>query len=84
MDYTVEMYRIDKRTKEGKVLVYKQDYTDVTFAQMERMYPRRPRYIVMIHETYVTRRNAMTGQEFQERYDTPWTCSPASETYWST
>ena len=83
MDFTVEMYRIDKRRKDGKVLVYKTDYTDVTFAQMERMYPRRPRYIVMIHETYVTRRNAMTGQEFKERYDTPWACSPASESYWS-
>lgn len=83
MDFTVETYRIDKRTKEGKVLVSKQDYTDVTFAQLERMYPRRPRYIVFINETYVTRKNAMTGQEFQERYDTPWTCSPASESYWS-
>lgn len=83
MDYTVETYRIDKRTKEGKVLVSKQDYTGVDFVQMERMYPRRPRYIVMIHETYVTRRNAMTGEEFQERYDTPYFCSPSSETYWS-
>lgn len=83
MDYTVEVYKIDRRTKEGMVLSYKTDYTDVTLEQMERMYPRRPRYIVQIHETYVTRRNAMTGQEFQERYDTPWSCSPASETYWS-
>jgi hypothetical protein len=83
MDYTVETYRIDKRCKEGKVLVSKQDYTDVTYAQMERMYPRRPRYIIMIHETYVTRKNLMTGQEYKERYDTPYSCSPSSETYWS-
>ena len=84
MDYTVEVYKIDRRTKEGKVLSYKTDYTDVTFAQMERMYPRRPRYIVLIHETWVERKNFMTGEVFKERYDTPWTCSPASETYWST
>jgi hypothetical protein len=25
----------------------------------------------------------MNGQAFLERYDTPYTCSPSSETYWS-
>ena len=83
MDYTVEIYKIDKRHKEGKVLVEKKDHTDVSFADMERMYPRRPRYIVMIHETYVTKKNLMGGAEFRERYDTPYYCSPASESYWS-
>ena len=81
--FTVETYRIDKRHKEGKVLVMKQDYEDVTFAQLERMYPRRPRYVVFINETYVERKNLMTGELFKERYDTPWSCSPASETFWS-
>jgi len=31
----------------------------------------------------VTRVNIMSGQQFQERYDIPSCCSPASETYWS-
>jgi len=31
----------------------------------------------------VTRKNFMTGKEFQERADTPYYCSPSSETYWS-
>lgn len=31
----------------------------------------------------VTRRNLMSGQEYQEAEDTPLSCSPASETYWS-
>lgn len=83
MDLTVEMYRIDRRCKAGRVLVMKQDYTDVSWAQMERMYPRRPRYIVEFHETYVTKTNLMTGLPYQERYDTPHCCSAASETYWS-
>jgi hypothetical protein len=30
----------------------------------------------------VTRKNALTGAEFQERADTPYYCSPSSETYW--
>jgi hypothetical protein len=31
----------------------------------------------------VTKRNLMTGQEYQESVNTPLCCSPASETYWS-
>ena len=31
----------------------------------------------------VTRVNLMTGKEYQEAEDTPLSCSPASETYWS-
>ena len=33
-------------------------------------------------EKTVTRRNAMTGEEFQEPINTPYSCSPASENYW--
>lgn len=83
MDYTVEMYKLDRRTKDGMKLVYKTDYTGVTLDQMERMYPRRPKYIVKIHETWVTRTNMMSGGEYKERYDTPNFCSPSSESYWS-
>ena len=31
----------------------------------------------------VTRTNLMTGTEYQEDVNTPLSCSPASETYWS-
>ena len=81
--YTVEVYRLDKRYKEGRVLSYKTDYEDVTLAQMERMYPARPRYVRFIYETFVTKKNLLTGHEYKERYDTPYFCSPSSETYWS-
>lgn len=83
MDYTVEMYKLDRRCKEGKKLSYKTDYTGVDLAQMQRMYPERKGYLVVIQETYVTRKNALTGLEYKERYDTPYYCSPSSETYWS-
>jgi hypothetical protein len=33
-------------------------------------------------EKMVTRKNAMTGEEFQEPINTPFTSSPSSETYW--
>jgi hypothetical protein len=33
--------------------------------------------------TMVTRTNIMTGKEFQEPANTPYYCSPSSESYWS-
>ena len=35
------------------------------------------------HAFLVTRKNLMTGKEYQEEENTPLSCSPASETYWS-
>ncbi len=83
LEWTVELYKIDRRCKEGIKLESKTDYTDRTYAELELLYPRRPRYIVKIVETYVLRKNLMGGAEFRERYDTPYYCSPASESYWS-
>ncbi len=40
-------------------------------------------YRYEIHKTYVTKKSLMGGAEYQERYDTPYYCSPASESYWS-
>ena len=90
MMFTLEIYKMDRRTREGQRLVGKYDYDRADRAAMEReiaeLYPTyKPRdgYIFNIVETYVTRRNMMGGAEYQERYDTPWHCSPSSETYWS-
>jgi len=87
MIYTVEIYKKDARKKSGERLVSKTDY-DVTEASMlehtvKHTYRASQGFRYEIHETYVTRRNMMGGAEYQERYDTPWHCSPSSETYWS-
>ena len=52
-------------------------------ALMRDLYSAKDGYRISIHETLVTRTNLMTGLEFQERYDTPYSCSAASESYWS-
>jgi hypothetical protein len=84
-EYTLELYRADKRTKEGRRLYAKQD-----FAPSPRDYistvaeaKRGLGFVVEVFETFVTKQNLMGGKEFQERYDTPCLCSPASESYWS-
>jgi hypothetical protein len=85
--FTVEIYKKDKRVKSGERLVSKTDYNTDNLSMLEHTVKHsiRPskgeRY--EIHETYVTRKNMMGGKEFQERYDTPYYCSPSSESYWS-
>lgn len=87
MMYTVEIYKTDARTKSGERLVSKTDY-DVTETSMlehtvRHTYRASQGYRYEIHETLVTRTNLLSGQEFQERYDTPYYCSPSSESYFS-
>lgn len=90
MMYTLEIYKMDRRTKVGQRLVGKYDFERKDRAAMERevrelydIYPPRQGYLFNIVETYVTRKNMMSGKEYQERYDTPYFCSPSSEAYWS-
>ena len=63
----------------------KQDFAPSTndYIQVVAEGKRKLGFIVEVFETYVTRKNLMGGKEFQERYDTPYYCSPSSESYWS-
>ena len=84
-EYTLEIYKADKRTKEGRRLVAKQDFAPVTKDYINAVVKAKIKlgFIVELFETYVTTRNLMTKKEFQERYDTPYYCSPSSESFWS-
>ena len=85
--YTVEVFKRDARTKTGERRVLKEDYDTDNLSMLEHTVKHTWRasqgFRYEIHETYVTRKNMMSGAEFQERYDTPYYCSPSSETYWS-
>ena len=87
MYYTVEVYKADKRVKAGERLVEKVDQQCHSLSILEfncdAKYPAAKGFRYEIHETYVTRKNLMGGAEFKERYDTPYHCSPSSESYWS-
>ena len=84
-EYTLEIYKADRRTKEGRRLVVKQDFAPSTRDYIENVVEQKRKlgFIVELFETYVTRKNLMGGKEYQERYDTPRFCSPSSEAYWS-
>jgi hypothetical protein len=83
--YTVEIYKTDRRVKEGRRLVEKSDFDPVTRDYIETVVEAKQDqgFIVELHETFVTKTNLMGGKEFTERYDTPYYCSPSSESYWS-
>lgn len=88
--YTVEVYKADKRLKKGERLLHKTDYNVDNEADlrktMEMVWGSKKGHRYEIHKTYVIKRSVDIGygsNEFEERYDTPYYCSPSSETYWS-
>ena len=92
--FTVELYKADKRIKRDER--YGRNRAGLRFVSVRDFAPstkdyintvantdRRAGYVVRVFETYVTRKNMMSGAEYQERYDTPAFCSPSSSSFWS-
>jgi len=89
-DYTMYIYKTDRRTKSGERLISTTVWRDQTEAGMRRecnelydLYPATIGYRFECHPTMKTVKNLMTGKDVQIDRDTPWSCNPASETYWS-
>lgn len=84
-EYTLEIYKVDRRYQAGERLVNVLDFAPSTKDYIESLAAekRKQGFKVMVFETYVTRKNLMGGREYRERYDTPYYCSPSSEAYWS-
>ena len=84
-EYTLELYKSDKRTKEGKRLYAVQDFEPVTKDYIETVAEQKRKlgFTVVVIETYIERKNLMTGIAYRERYDTPYFCSPSRESFWS-
>jgi hypothetical protein len=93
-EYTLEIYKADKRVKKadryGKSKPGLRFYEVMDFAPVTKDYietvaeqKRKLGFVVEVFETYITRKNLIGGKEFQERYDTPYYCSPSSESYYS-
>lgn len=87
MEYTVTVTKRDARTKSGVRAYQKVDvHAETKSAVLEhysKVFDSAFGFIVEVNETYVTRKNLLSGKEFTERYDTPSFCSPSSESYWS-
>ena len=83
--YTLELYKSDKRVKEGKRLIKKEDFAPSTVDYINAVAEskRKLGFIVEVFKTYTVKKNVMTGKYYDERYDTPYFCSPSSESFWS-
>jgi hypothetical protein len=88
-DYTMYIYKTDNRKKTGERLVSTTVWRDRDEAGMERecqelfgMYPA-PMYRIMYCPKMITVKNLMTGKDIQIDHDTPRSCDPSSELYWS-
>lgn len=89
-DYTMYIYKLDKRTKSGERLVSTTVWKDRDQAGIEREvnelhihhYPRG-QFRIEAFPTMKTVKNLMTGKSIQIAADTPLCCDPSSETYWS-
>ena len=84
-EYTIERYKIDLRRKDGLRLLDKIDYIPSSIESMESAIKNMEDdgFIINYFPTYTTEKNLLTGELYQERYDTPSFCSPSSESFWS-
>ena len=87
MKLTAIVFKTDKRTKSGERQVVYKDHDYISADALSRLYretyPAQQGFRVEVHETYVKRTSLVGGKEFEERFDTPYYCSPSSESYWS-
>ena len=89
-NYTMYIYKADRRKKSGERLVSTTVWQDRDEAGMQRecaelfsMYPAVQGYRFEYFPTMKTVRNLMSGAEIQIPHDTPRSCDPSSELYWS-
>jgi heme oxygenase len=86
MEYTIEIYKADKRKKEGRKLVDRIEIDAAEKADVvaiaEDTVAKGAKLSYEVHESYREVRNAMSGKIVKEHYLTPWSCSVASESYW--
>jgi len=85
--YTFEFYKVNS---EGlKKIITKVDVDiepgclEFYIEGLHKAFPAKKGYSINAIETFIEKTSAMDGTKFMERYDTPYYCSPSSETYWS-
>jgi hypothetical protein len=92
MKYTFLYHKKDLRAKDGERIVYGMDFDiepefldQIVYYTSDILKCQRSFNNVRLEviETFVTRKNYMTGEYFQERYDTSYFSSPCSESFWS-
>ena len=89
-DYTLYIYKRDQRYKAGERLfsttvwpAMDRDGMNRTVVELYPLYKATDVWSMEFHPVTKTGRNLMTGVDVQIPYDTPRSCDPSSELYWS-
>lgn len=90
-DWIVSVYKTDRRTRTGERFVSKypfkgmdRDTVSRELGQLAReLYPQKSGWRFDVQPATKTVRNLMTGKLVEIAADTPRSCDPSSETYWS-
>jgi hypothetical protein len=91
VDHTMYIYKADKRTKSGERLVSTTVWRNRDEAEMRRevrelqyeLWPQSKGFRIEFFPTTKTVKNLMSGEDVVIPYDTPRSCDPSSELYWS-
>lgn len=89
-NWTLYIYKVDRRTKTGERLFSTTVWENRDEAGMQREveelymhhYPRA-QFRMEYFPTTKRVKNLMTGEEVEIAWDTPRSCDPSSELYWS-
>jgi hypothetical protein len=90
-DHTLYIYKADKRCKSGERLLSTTVWQNRDSAEMARevrelqysTWPKSQGYRMEFVATMKRVRNLMSGVEVEIAHDTPRSCDPSSELYWS-
>jgi hypothetical protein len=89
-DYTLYIYKRDQRYKAGERLfsttvwpAMDHDGMNRTVVELYPLYKATEGWRMEFHPVTKTVRNLMSGKDVQIPYDTPRSCDPSSELYWS-
>jgi hypothetical protein len=90
-DYTMYIYKADRRTKSGERLVSTTVWRNRDEAEMKRevrelqyeYWPVSKGFRIEFVPTMKKVINLMSGKEIEIPHDTPRSCDPSSEAYWS-
>lgn len=91
VNHTMYIYKADKRTKSGERLLSTTVWQNRDAAEMARevrelqydTWPVSQGYRIEFVPTMKTVTNLMSGVEISIPHDTPRSCDPSSELYWS-
>ena len=91
VNHTLYIYKADKRCKSGERLLSTTVWQNRDAAEMARevrefqhdTWPKSQGYRMEFVPTMKTVKNLMSGVEIEIAHDTPRSCDPSSELYWS-